>query len=481
MSKKIILIILLIFLALFLPAESIQYEVDNYLISEVKYKMDNKNYTAYRYYKTKQQLQSENFDSIFIMIATPSIQAMGSFAGHAFIVLSRGDDLTNSIAITFTGAHEILNKFEQAIYTPTIGIPGYIDIKPFSQIAEKYTIDQDRTLFYYKINSNNENVNLLINRLYELTEENLTFQFFTKNCAFFTIQLCEAALDRDFSKETPVFIIPSYLPIIFEKNNLILENGSFSPPIARLKNESLNISIETIIEKKKFYKETQNETSIMDSFEKFRPQKDLYDYGTNPDSYMSQSSFGIKNNNPTFGLSFFVTNRYKQRQSPTQALQISLFEIELLYDEKVMFDSFKLIEVSYYPKINYGFNFTKKFTIMGERDLNNQFQPLIRGGLGLSLGNSNVLFDLTNDVDIPLSHLGINLSLNSEFLLYNEDGYILLEFNLPYYQANLEKEISLKSKAGITLFDRLDIEGGYNWLNQNYEASIIWNFNPFYY
>lgn len=481
MHKKIISFTLLIFLALCLPAENIKYNVDNYLISEVKYKVKNKDYTAYRYYKTKQQLLSENFDSMFLIITSPSIQSIGSFAGHAFIALSRGDDIANSIAITFTGADENLNIFEQITLAPTIGIDGYIDIKPFSQMVEKYTVAFNKTLFYYKIDANKENINLLIDRVYELTEEDLTFQFFNKSCAAFSIKLCEVALDRDFSNDTPIFIVPSYLPIILKKNNLILEKGSFSPPIVKLNKESLNISRETIIEKKEFFHETKNETTFMDSSEKFIPQKDLYDYGTTLDAYMSQSSLGMKNNNPTLGFSFLAINKNKIRQSLAHALQINLFEIKLLYDEKVMFENFKLVEFSSYPKINYGFDFTKKFMIIGERDLENQFHPLIRGGFGLSLGNSNVLLDLTNDVDIPLSHLGINLSLNSELILYNNYGYILLEFNFPYYHINSEKEMSLKSKAGITLFDRLDIEGSYNWLNQNYEASIIWNFNPFYF
>lgn len=482
MSKKLLSLCLFILLSLSLSAEMVQHNYNNYQISDSPYHIKNKNYTAYKFFKTKKQLLSDNYDTIYLMIASPSTQSIGSFGGHTLIVLSNKDGLSNATAINFYGEHETLNTFEKAVKGSTKGLPGYIDIRPFSQIAERYTIGQERTLFYYQLDIDKEGINRLIDELYEITsEKGLVYQFFARNCANLSMKLFEAALNKDLAKDTPFMLIPAYLPIIMEKNNLILEEGTFTPPIAKLNKEDLNISKELIKEKVEFYNNNLTETSFNDNSAKFIPQKDLYDYGTKLDSYMSQLSLGINNTNPTLGFAFFASKRYQQSQGPTTALQINFLEMKLRFDEKVKIDNFNFFEFSSYPKINYGFGFTKKFSIMGERDLSDNLQPVIKGGFGISLGNPNILFDLTNDIDIPLSHLGINLSLNSEIILYNKLGYILLEGNLPYYQVNSENKFSLKSKAGITLFDRLDIEGGYNWLNKDFEASIIYNFNPFYF
>lgn len=90
-----------------------------------------------------------------------------------------------------------------------------------------------------------------------------------------------------------------------------------------------------------------------------------------------------------------------------------------------------------------------------------------------------MLFDITGDVELPLSYLGLSLSINSEIIFYNEYGYILLEGNLPYYQLNTDNDFSLKSEAGITLFDRLDLSASYDWIDEEFESSVSWNFNPF--
>ena len=479
MKKKTIAILLYIFLALTLYAESNQYEINNYLIFEETYTLNKKTYSALKYFKSKDLLLSENYDSIYLMVASPSVDSIGSIGGHTFLVLSHGDELTSSVAINFYGEHEHLGTLEKAITGSTLGLPGYIDIRPFSQIAERYTIGQERTVFYFKLDLNKESINNLIIKLYDIIDNPPSYQFFTENCADLSMRLVDAATDKDLSAQTPYLIIPSYIPVILENNGLITETGTFTPPIAKVNKENLNISREKIKEKKEYYDENLNETQSLDELLSFVPQKDLYDYGTTLDSYMSLVSFGNKNYNPTLGWSFFSSRRYKQIQGPTQALQINLLELKLVYDDEIKLESFKIFEFSSYPKINYGFDFTKKFMLIGESGANNIIEPLFRGGYGISLGNSNILFDLTSDIDIPLSKLAFNLSLNSELILYNKYAFILLEGNFPYYQINSNKEISIKNKAGFTLFERLDIEGSYSWSDKIFETSFVWNFSPF--
>ncbi|MGH4038689.1 MAG: DUF4105 domain-containing protein [Sphaerochaeta sp.] len=481
MSKIFLSILLLFFLTFSLSAESIIFEENGYQISGRHYELDKKDYTVYDYFKSKDNLLADNYDTIYLMVASPSTQSIGSFGGHTFIVLSKGDDFTDSTAINFYGEHETLTTFNKAVLGSTKGLPGYIDIRPFSQIAERYTVDQERTIFFYKLDIDKDGIDRLINRLYEIEDYDLAYQFFTENCADIALILFEAALNKDFSNEAPVILIPSYLPVLMEKNGLILEKGSFSPPIVRLNKEDMKITKEEIEEKKDFYNTTLNETSFLDESKTFIPQKDEYNYGTNLDSYISQISFGVDDTDPTLGFSFFTSERYEQRQGPTQALQINFIQMELLLDDDndVNVDNFKLFEFSSYPKINYDFGLTQKLMIIGETNSDDELEPSLYSGLGISLGNKNMLFDITGDVELPLSYLGLSLSINSEIIFYNEYGYILLEGNLPYYQLNTDNDFSLKSEAGITLFDRLDLSASYDWIDEEFESSVSWNFNPF--
>ena len=483
MIKKIALISLLSFFVMALSAETVEYKNNNYLISVTQKEKNNKTYNTYKYFKTKEQILSENIDTITLVIVGPSERGGGSFGGHTFIALSKGDDLTNATVLSFSVMDELLDIFSpvKVIKMFSTGIPGHINIIPFSLISEKYLISENRTLFYFKIDIDKEGINRLIDKVYEEIDKEQTFQFFGKNCSLFAKLLLEAGLDMNFDKDSPSVLYPFYLPIIMNKNNLILEEGTFTPSIVRLNKEPINISKELIIEKKEFYEENHHVTNPLIDEEQFVPQKDIYDYGTQLENYISKASLGIKNNNPTFDLSLFSINKTEQRQSPNQALQINFLEMGLVYDQSIKVDSFKIFEFSSYPKINYGFDFTKKLILKGEKNINGELVPLLNGGFGISLGKSNLLFVGTTDLDIPLSAFGINLSLNSEFMLYNKDGYILLEGNVPFYQKNTAEEITLKIKSGITLLDRVNIEASYNWLNSDYEASISWNFNPFYY
>ena len=162
-----------------------------------------------------------------------------------------------------------------------------------------------------------------------------------------------------------------------EKNDLILERGSFSPPIVRLNKEDMKITKEEIEEKKDFYNNTLNETSFLDESKTFIPKKDEYNYGTNLDSYISQISVDVDDTDPTLGFSFFTSERYEQRQGPTQALQINFIQMELLLDDDndVNVDNFKLFEFSSYPKINYDFGLTQKLIIIGETNSDDELEP----------------------------------------------------------------------------------------------------------
>lgn len=478
-----ILVCLFIFLSfsLYISAENVLYDENNYQITTKEYLQNNKSYKAYKYFLKKEDLISKDFDTVYLMITSPSTQSIGSLNGHSFIVLSKESEFENSIAINFFGEHEGLNSIIKAMIGTTIGLPGYIDIRLFSHVAERYTIGQERTIFYYKLDISKQDILLLIDNIYALSNEDLTYQFLSHNCSNFSLNLFKSSLNLNFNDISPIIVNPSYLPIILEKSNLILERGSITPPITKVSREDINISEDLIKSKKEFCKANLNETRKNDKKNIYIPKKDLLDYGNIVDNFISQTSLGIIDNIPTFGFSIFSIKRYEQVQGPTNAMQINFIDIRLQYKDDLRMNNLTIFEINSYPKINYEPKLTTKLLFNIKTDQNNDLKPFVKGGLGLSFGDSNILFDITTDLEVPLSSIGLNLSINGELVLYNKFSYITFEGNIPIYNINTINDSVLKCSSGFILFNRINVEASYNLLNNKFEASVIYNFNPFYF
>ena len=61
---------------------------------------------------TKEDVKEKNFDTIYLVAASPTNEHIGSVGAHTFILLAHGDDISNGLAINFYAYHESLGEVE---------------------------------------------------------------------------------------------------------------------------------------------------------------------------------------------------------------------------------------------------------------------------------------------------------------------------------------------------------------------------------
>ncbi len=62
---------------------------------------------------TKEEIKLKNFDTIYLVAASPTNEHIGSVGAHTFILLAHGDDISNAMAINFYAYHESLGEAEK--------------------------------------------------------------------------------------------------------------------------------------------------------------------------------------------------------------------------------------------------------------------------------------------------------------------------------------------------------------------------------
>lgn len=190
----------------------------------------NSSEAAFVHYKnfnySKEEIINKNYDTIYLVAASPTTESVGSLGAHAFILLTHGDSLNDSLAINYYAYHERLSTIEKIARGATTGLIGYIDIRPFSNIAERYTIGQNRTLFLYKTNISKDYIPLLIDKFYEYKNGDLKYQFFSYNCSSLLGEVFETVLSSDEKEyDFPNLIMPGRLVYLFEKQDLLVANS----------------------------------------------------------------------------------------------------------------------------------------------------------------------------------------------------------------------------------------------------------------
>lgn len=468
--KFVLLILLIISTNTFIFAQS-----ENY----IKEKKENETFLKnIKYNYSKLNLEEKNYDSLYLAITSPSTQSIGSFGGHALLVLSNQKDLKTATAINYFAFHEKYSLPIKTLIGSTTGLMGYIDIRPFSEIAERYTIGQDRSLFMFKLKVEKKEINNLIKKVFELKNEELTYQFLVNNCANITQDLLKATFDDkiNFNK----LIIPTHLPKLLKDFNLVEEKNIISPVEAKIDSEHLLISKEEFKKRKKFYDLYQRETTAEDNFSIFTPQFDTKDYGTIINADISNVKIGIKNNSFLFGYSFFENTNYETRQSTLESYQVKFLNFNFIYNNTILLDNYSLFEFNTYPGIKKNkFKFSRIIELKGERDINNDLNLIFKSGLGLTYKYQNLQLSIIPDIEIPLNKLGIELCLNSQFMIFSPYYYLIGYIRLPIIQNNLESKKAGEIKGGINLFSNFNLEASYDFFRQDYTLIFRYKYYPY--
>jgi hypothetical protein len=433
-------------------------------------------YPSFEY--TNEQLQDKDFDTIYLVAASPTSESVGSLGAHAFIVLAHGDDLSDSIALNFYAYHERLSLFSKMLKGATTGLVGYIDIRPFSNIAERYTIGQNRTLFLYKTNISKEYIPSVIDKFYEFKESDIRYQFFNYNCSSLLGIIFSSVLsDEHKVYEFPNLIMPGRLVYLFDQSGLLEgEKQTISPPLVKALYDNTSHSTEDILERYTYFKVHQSETIEEDGFSPFIVNFDNFESNTIFSEKVSKTYLGMENLKLSFGVSLFDNQVYEQRQSSVFLYEFILFDTLFSVDSSLNLDKLTLIESGRYPKVNLLELTPSTYYSLKLNSNNNNLD--INLGYGISFGTLNTLFTIMPTLETNLSTLVLTLKAKSILTFYTENMFMLLKLDYPIYNGTSVTEESLELKLGYQLNEQIGLEGSYDFLNNDYNFYLKYNFYP---
>jgi len=443
---------------------------------------NNKKESVFVHYKnfeySKEEIIEKKYDTIYLVAASPTSESVGSLGAHAFILLTHGDDLDDALAINYYAYHERLTTIEKMAKGATTGLIGYLDIRPFSNIAERYTIGQNRTLFLYKTNINKEYIPLLIDKFYEYKNSDLRYQFFSYNCSSLLGEVFESVLSSDEkSYEFPNLIMPGRLVYLFEKQDLLVSNSekTISPSYVKLIYDNATLTKEEINTRHDFFVSHGAETSSDYGFTPFIPNFDNFESNSIFSEKVSKLYLGMNNLNASLKVSLFDNQLYEQRQSAVTLYDFKLFDTSISYNKNISVDKFTIIESGRYTKVNLStFDPSTYFSI--KMNKNNLFD--INFGYGLSFGTLNSLFSIIPIVETNISNMILTLKIKSMLSLYFTNAFVLLNFEYPIYNDSGISSKTLNLKGGYNISNNLGLEASYDFLAKDYNVYLKYLFYP---
>ncbi|MGD1823128.1 MAG: DUF4105 domain-containing protein [Pleomorphochaeta sp.] len=437
---------------------------------------ESKYVTFLEYEYSIEDILSNNFDTIYIAASSPTSEHVGSLGAHAFIVLAKGDDVNNGIAINYYAYHESQSEVEKIFRGTTVGLTGYIDIRKFNQLAERYTNGQQRTLFLYKTNIESNKIPELLNIVYEYKKSDLKYNFFLYNCSSLLGDVLSELLTTEEKEYSfPHAIMPARLITLVKNYSLIVDEKTISPPLVKLFNDDTTQTKSDILDRYSYYKVFGRETTTEDGFDDFVANFDNFKANTLFSEKVSKLSLGFDNNNPSISFSIFNNNISEQRQSAISLYTFKFMETELVYDDGIKLDSLTFLEKLSYTKVNL-LKMTPSTSFSIKYNSNNSNID-IASGVGIAFGTLNTLIGIIPTVETNLEDLELTLKIKSNLKVNYGKSFLLVDLDYPIYneQTYSNKELSLS--LGYQITNDFLVDCSYDFLNNEYKV----NFNYFIY
>jgi len=187
--------------------------------------------------KVQKELSAKKMTLIF---PSAYLNSASSILGHTLLRIDTSDDdaVILNWAINY-GAK--LDENDGAIKYALKGITGLYEgqyfIVPYSQKIKEYGQMENRDIWEYPLNLNEEEVTFLSEHLWELKDINFDYFFFDENCSYRLLELLEVAKpELDLTNHFQLTEIPINTVKVFNDNNLI-ETTNFRPSKERILNQ----------------------------------------------------------------------------------------------------------------------------------------------------------------------------------------------------------------------------------------------------
>lgn len=440
---------------------------------------ESKYVTFINYSYSKEELKKIDFDTIYLASSSPTSESIGSLGAHAYVVLVKGDDFNNAFAINYYAYHESLSTLGKIAKGATVGLTGYLDIRLFADIAQRYTIGQNRTIFLYKTNIKKEKINTLIDYFYEIKDSKLKYQFFNYNCSSLLGDVFASLLnDENKSYYFPHYIMPASLINLFKKYDLVVEEYTISPPLVKLFYDNTNLSKDEILDLYTYFKVFNRETTKYDGFKDFSVTLDNFESNTLFSEKVSKIGLGIINNNLSLNFSIFDNSITEQRQSAISLYSFKFLNTQLSYDNGIKINGLTIVEKESLIKSNLlKLRLSDYYSLkLNKNNSNLDFDV----GFGLSFGTLKALFSIIPTVNTNLEDLVLTLIIKSHFLYNINKAYVFLDLYYPIYNVKQYNNEYLNLSLGYRYNEELLFEASYDVLNNEYKVFVDFYFYPLF-
>lgn len=175
-----------------------------------------------------------NADSVSIVFSSYYPNNPGSVFGHTLFRINKklvGFEKRNELldhGIGYAANANIDNPILYAAYGLFGGFKGVFTNVPYYYKVREYNDFESRSLWSYDLNLTPEEINYLVDHLWEVGSSYFDYYFFTQNCGFHMLTVLEAAVPRlRVSENIPLWVIPSDAVKVINQEKDLVKNISY--------------------------------------------------------------------------------------------------------------------------------------------------------------------------------------------------------------------------------------------------------------
>lgn len=212
---------------------------------------------------------SLNVNSVTLVFASHYLQSPASFFGHTLLKLNQNKNANSQTELLDYGVNYAAdarnyNPISYAYLGLTGGYQGRFYLFPYFLKVNEYNDLENRDLWEYKIELSEEETNILISHLWELSRAEFNYYFLNKNCSYQLLDWLEIAKPNlDLKSNLGVVISPvETIKLLLSKNELIFDKQIRPSLYSEIKSKLIEMNGE---EKELFWKLTDFTNNHLDT------------------------------------------------------------------------------------------------------------------------------------------------------------------------------------------------------------------------
>jgi hypothetical protein len=169
-------------------------------------------------------------DEIVLVSPEPYLKNVASVFGHTFLRLDAADKVKHPVLLS-----KALNYYADVGSTGstvayiakglTGHFPGIIEVAPYFQKLRKYSDNEDRDIWEYKLTLSKEQIQMFIDHVWEVKGHSFNYFFLDENCSYRLIALLDVVTPTHRVREDFYFdALPLDTVRAFQKHGLIAES-----------------------------------------------------------------------------------------------------------------------------------------------------------------------------------------------------------------------------------------------------------------